>query len=785
MMPSAHATPAEASGLSSAEATRRLAADGPNEVTEARESAARRVLRHFWAPVPWMLEATVVLQLAIRGYIEAALIAAILIFNVALGVFQENRADAALALLKQHLTLKARVRRDGQWTQLPAATLVAGDLVALSLGNVVPADIRILEGSLLLDQSMLTGESIPVQAEAGQLAYAGAPVRRGEATGVVTATGARTYFGRTAELVRIAHVESTELKAVMGLARDLTVLNAAIAVVLVAYAELKGLPTSQILLLVLTAMLAAVPVALPATFSLAAALGARAVALKGVLLTRLSALHEAAMIDVLCADKTGTLTANELTVTKIVPLAEGMTDADVLAIAALASSREGGDPVDAAIRTASRLLPATRALPRVTHFRPFDPASKCAEATAQDAEGHAVTIVKGAPGTLGTPGVLGSAPRTAEAQAALQALDAAGYRTLAVASGPPGGIRLLGLIALSDPPRSDSADLLGQLHSLGVRTIMVTGDAPATAATVAHAIGLAGRVSPPGSISDHLSSADYAVYAGVFPEDKFHLVLALQRAGHAVGMCGDGANDAPALRQAQMGIAVSSATDVAKAAAGIVLTTPGLGGIVTAIREGRTVFQRVLTYALTILVNKCVTLIVLGAGLIMTGHAVLTPVLQAMSMFAGDFASMARAADRATPSPHPNAWRSRSLVLAAIPLAAFKLLFSIGVVAAGAFHFRLNPGQLQTLTFAMLVFAGQGMMFVLRERGRLWRSRPSLLLMAFSFADIIVICAVAIFGFLTPPLPPGMILGLLTVTILFVLAVDQVKVCVLRFIRID
>jgi len=770
---------ADTPGLSSAEAEKRLAADGPNEIPEEHTSPARRILRHFWAPIPWMLEATVVLQIAIGGYLEGALIAGILVFNVALGVFQESRADAALALLRQHLALRSRVRRDGRWALIPAAALVQGDVVALSLGHVVPADIRILNGSVLLDQSMLTGESIPSETGASQLAYAGALVRRGEATGVVMATGARTYFGRAAELVRVAHVESAELKAVMGLVRNLTIVNAAITVVMVAYAEARGLPVSQIMLLVLTAMLATVPVALPATFSLAAALGAQAVASKGVLLTRLSALHEAATIDVLCADKTGTLTSNELAVTKVVPLARGWTEGDVLAFAALASSEEGGDPVDAAIRKASRAMPPARTLPRLTAFTPFDPARKFAEATAQDADGHIVSVLKGASGALG------SVPFTGNAPIALEALDAAGYRTLAVAGGPRGGMQLLGFVALSDPPRADSASLLVQLRSLGVRTVMVTGDAPATAATVAHAIGLEGSVCPPGRIPDRLSSMDYAIYAGVFPEDKFRLVRAFQHGGHAVGMCGDGANDAPALRQAQMGIAVSSATDVAKAAAGVVLTTPGLGGIVTAIREGRTVFQRVLTYALTILVNKCVTLIVLGAGLILTGHAVLTPVLQAMSMFAGDFVSMARAADRATASPHPNVWRVRNMALASIPLASFKLLFAISVVATGAFRLGMSPGQLQTLTFTMLVFAGQGMMFVLRERGRMWNSRPSLLLMSFSLADIIVISAVAIFGFLTPPLPPATILTLLGATALFVLAMDQVKVIVFRHIRID
>ncbi len=767
-------------GLTSAEAARRLAEHGRNEVAEEKEHVLAKIARHFWAPVPWMLEATIILQLVIGEGIEAGLIAALLIFNVGLGLFQENRASAALALLKQHLSLKARVRRDGRWAELPAAVLVPGDVVQLSLAAVVPADMRIVDGSVLLDQSMLTGESVAAEIGVGKLAYAGSLVRRGQAVAVVTATGSATYFGRAAELVRIAHVESAEVKAVLGLVRNLAVVNAAIVVGLVAYAHAIALPESQIILLVLTAMLAAVPVALPATFTLGAALGAKHLALEGVLLTRLTALHEAATIDVLCADKTGTLTENKIGIAAVRPLIEGWTADDVLAFAALASSSDGRDPIDVAIRHAARGASPQRPLPTVRTFTPFDPVSKRAEAKAQDVDGHELLIVKGAPAA-----VAAVTPLTAAAAAELEMLSRAGSRTLAVASGRPGQLTLLGLIALHDPPRADSAALLGELGALGVRTVMVTGDTAATALTVGRAIGITGNVCPSGQIPDRVSPTDFAIYAGVFPEEKFRLVKALQRGGHAVGMCGDGANDAPALRQAQMGIAVETATDVAKAAAGMVLTTPGLGGIVTAVKEGRTVFQRVLTYTLSILVTKCVTLLVLGAGLLLTGHAVLTPMLQALSMFTNDFVSMARTADRATPSPHPNAWRLRSLTLAAIPLAACKFLFDLGVLATGAFHLGLNTGQIQTLIFIMFVFDVQALVYVLRERGRLWSSRPSLPMMLFSLADIAVVSALASCGILMQPLPVRVVATLFAATLVFALLLDQVKVAVFRHLPVD
>jgi H+-transporting ATPase len=727
-----------------------------------------------------MLEATIVLQMVIGQWVTASMIAALLILNVLLGAFQEIRADAALALLKKRLMLKARVRRDGTWMDGPAADLVPDDIVQISLGDVVPADITLIDGSLLLDQSMLTGESVPVETEAGGTAYAGGLVRRGAAIARVTATGTRTYFGRTAELVNLAHVESAEQKAVLSVVRNLTIINFVIAVGIVAYAFAIRISVEQIMLLVLTTLLSAVPVALPATFTLAAALGARTLAMKGVLLTRLSSLNEAAMVDVLCADKTGTLTMNELVVSAICPIKSGYDEADVLGFAALASSVEGQDPIDSAVRTMVAKSGGPGRAPRTaSRFTPFDPAVKMAEAIAIDA-GHEVRVVKGAPAV-----VAAVAPLTPAAATELNLLDGAGYRTLAVAAGPRNALELIGFVAFSDPPRADSRELLTELRSLGVLPVMITGDAAATAMTIAHAIGLTGEVCPPGTISESVRPKDFAVYAGVFPEQKFNLVKAFQREGHSVGMCGDGANDAPALRQAQLGIAVSTATDVAKAAAGVVLTEPGLGGIVACIKEGRSAFQRILTYTLMMLINKCVTLVVLGAGLIITGHAVLTPLLQALSMLTNDFVTMARTADRARPSPYPNAWRVRNLTLAAVPLGSFRLLYLVTILGLGWYWLHLSPDQMQTLTFTMLVFAGQGNVYVLRERGRLWRSRPAAIMLLASACDLVLVAGFAAAGILMSPLPIWMIGSLIVTTVVFSLAMDSIKLAVFARIRID
>ena len=611
-------------GLTSDEAHSRLEKFGPNAMPDTTMHPLRMALEKFWAPVPWMLEAAIVLELMLGKYVEAAIIAALLVFNAALGLFQESRAQATLAALKSRLALNASVRRDGAWKTITAVELAPGDVVKLSLGAVVAADVRLTGGEVLLDQSMLTGESVPIEAGAGVQTYAGALVRRGEAVAEVTATGARTKFGRTAELVRTAHVTSSQQKAVLRVVRNLAGFNAVVIVALVAYAFLLKMPPGEIIPLVLTGVLASIPVALPATFTLASALGAQALAKLGVLPTRLSAVDEAATMDVLCADKTGTLTRNALKVTTVSPM-PGFESAHVLTLAALASSDGGQDPVDRAIRAAAGDKAADDA-PKLVKFVPFDPATKMSEAKVQDPAGATQRVVKGA-----FAAIVGLSQSSPTATAEASKLEERGFRVLAVAAGPPKSMKLVGLIALSDPPRTESAALIAELTGLGVRTVMVTGDAPATAAIVAHAVGLDGPTSPPGPIPDGIRPETFAVFAGVLPEDKFKLVKAFQGEGHTVGMCGDGVNDAPALRQAQIGIAVSTATDVAKAAAGVVLTEPGLGGIVACIREGRSAFQRILTYTLMILVNKCVTLIVLGAGLIITGHAVLTPLLQALS----------------------------------------------------------------------------------------------------------------------------------------------------------
>ena len=768
--------PARVGGLTATEAQTRLTASGPNSIPDTALHPLRMAVAKFWAPVPWMLEAAIVLELTLGKYVEAAIIALLLIFNAVLGFFQESRAQATLAALKSRLALNASVRRDNVWKTVPAAELVKGDVVKLSLGAVVAADVRISTGEVLLDQSMLTGESVPLEAGAGAQTYAGALVRRGEAVAEVTATGARTKFGRTAELVRTAHVESSQQKAVFRVVRNLAACNGVIILLMVGYAHFLKMSVAEIIPLALTAILASIPVALPATFTLASALGARALAKLGVLPTRLSAVDEAASMDVLCADKTGTLTQNELTVTSVHPLS-GFDEAHLLALAAMASSEGGQDPVDGAIRSAA----AAKKNPETMHltaFTPFDPANKRSEATFTDAKGAPQRVAKGA-----FSAIVGLAPVEASAAGAANELEGKGYRVLAVATGPANAMRMVGLIALSDPARADSPGLVTALQALGVRTIMVTGDAKATAAIVAHTVGLGGAVSPPGIAAD-VRPEQYSVYAGVLPEDKYKLVKAFQTSNHTVGMCGDGANDAPALRQAQIGIAVSTATDVAKSAAGMVLTKPGLEGILAAVNEGRLTFQRILTYTLNSMTKKIVQVLFLGVALIMTGHAILTPMLMVIIMITGDFLGMSLTTDNVRASPKPNAWKIRSLTVAGALMGIGELVFCTGVLAYGKYVMKMDLDTLRTLAFVVIVFGNQATTYNNRERRHLWASRPSNWVLASSAVDILITTTLSAAGIAMTPLPFLTVIIALGGAVAFAVLFDFVKVPAFRRLTI-
>lgn len=761
-------------GLTTVEAQERLRQYGPNRIEEGRRRPLLSFLSKFWAPVPWMLEATVVLEILVHKRDEAIIIACLLVFNAVLSFVQENQANRALALLRSRLLVQARVLRTGRWQLIPAEQLVPGDVIHLRLGDLAPADVRIFDGVVQADESELTGESLPVEKSAGATVYAGSHLKHGEADGEVTATGPRTYFGKTADLVKTAKTASHLEEVIFAIVQYLVILDAALVAGLLVYAAFTHLPWSEVLPFALILLVASVPVALPATFTVATAVGALDMSRHSVLVTRLSAIEEAAAMDVLCTDKTGTITQNRLSVTQAWPFGN-RSSKDVLRMAALASDIATQDPIDLAVLEAAQKQQVLDAIPKRLQFVPFDPATKRSEAIYEQASGK-LRVVKGAPNAVLQVG------KDANAADEVDRLASRGARVLAVATGTNGSLEPLGLLCLEDPIRQDSTELVENLKRLGVRVIMVTGDAAPTARAVSARVGIGDRV---GSVADlHDSAAEaaerYDAFAGVFPEDKFHLVQALQRKGHIVGMTGDGVNDAPALKQAEVGIAVSTATDVAKAAASIVLTESGLPGVVHAVETGRRIYQRMLTYTLNKIIKTLEIGIFLSVGVMLTGTFVVTPLLVVLLLFTNDFVTMSIATDRVSFSLRPDRWNIRTLMSTAGALAGLVLFLSFGVFFVGRAALHLPLGQLQTLVFLMLVFTGQGNVYLVRERHRLWDSRPSRWLMLSSGADVIVVSLMAMRGVLMTAIPLHLIVGLFIICAVFLVAIDGLKVQVFR-----
>ncbi len=757
--------PSQEAGLTSLEVERRRAQFGPNEVAEERPHPARLFLGKLWGPIPWMLEIALGLELAIDHLPEALILAGLLLFNGALAVSQEQQARAAVELLRSRLRVLARARRDGEWRNVAARELVPGDFVHLRMGDIVPADCRVRDGRVEVDQSMLTGESTTVSRGPGEALYSGSVLRRGEASGTVTATGPHSFFGRTTELVRSAHGRGHLQELMFRIVRYLVAVDAFFAILVLADAALLR---ADLLLatvpFVLVVLISSIPAAMPATFTVANAIEARHLAGRGVLVTDLSAIEEAAGMDVLCTDKTGTLTQNRQSVAAVEPLTDGGPD-PLLALARAACDEATQDPIDLAILRAADARNTAR-LER-TSFVPFDPATKRSEASVV-VDGQALRVVLGQPAIVAS---LATAP--ADLAARVEHLAESGARVLAVGAGPLGALALVGLLALEDPVREDAAALIATLRSMGVRVVVLTGDTVPTARSVLRTLGLPGEV---GTREDlRRDSEAFAGFAGVYPEEKLELVRSLQASGRIAGMTGDGVNDAPALKQAEVGIAVAAATDVAKAAAKIVLTRPGLSDIVEAVEGGRRVYRRMMTWMLNKISKNLELVVLLSVGFLVFGVFVTTPLLVLVMILAGDFVTIAIGTDRARVSREPDRWNVRRLVTLSGAMAAGWLVLSFTLVVLSLRVFGLSVGSLQTVVFLYLLFSGQATLYLMRERGPLWSSRPSRALVTASALDVLVLSLLAVGGVFMTPIPVTWVLALLGIIALMALALDRLK----------
>ena len=719
-------------GLSNEQADARRHQNGPNEVLENRPHTVLRFLSKFWGLSAWMLEAIAALSWVLHRYADLAIAAGLLALNATIAFVQERRAEGVVDTLRRRLQVNARVMRNGRWQTLPARELVPGDVTRMRQGDVVPADMRLLSGTLSVDQSVLTGESQDAEKAPAATLYSGSVIRRGEATGLVTATGAHTYFGRTTELVQIARPTLHAEALVAYLVRWLFVIVGAVVLVIVGLAIARGIPLVDVLPLLLALLLGAVPVALPVMLTVSMAVGARELAASGVLVTRLSATEDAAAMDVLCVDKTGTITANHLAVARVIPL-PGFSEEDVLRHAAYASESANQDPIDVAILAATREHATTSDKATVLSFVPFDAGRRRTEAVVQ-AGGRPMRVVKGAVDVVAQVCGLDAADTAALDARAREEADR-GYRTLAVARGfGPSAPEPVGLLCLYDPPRADASALITALRGLGVAVKMLTGDALPIASEVARQVGLgtiASASKGDAAVRDHVDPAIQidAVdgLAEVYPEDKYQVVRHLQAAGHVVGMTGDGVNDAPALRQAEVGIAVADAADVAKGAASVVLTSEGLAGIVTLVHEGRIVYQRVLTWIINKVSRTILKSAFVAIGFLVTGRLVMSALGVIVLVFLTDFVKITLSTDHVEGSPRPETWDMKTPVLVGAALGVLMVGETLALLWVGwrLFDLGIQEPVLQTFCFQMLFYFALFSIVSARERRHFWASWPS------------------------------------------------------------
>jgi H+-transporting ATPase len=719
-------------GLAKVDAAARLVKQGPNEVPEQRSHPVLRLAKKFWGLSAWMIELIAVLSFFLHKRADTWVALSLLVANAVLGFFQEQRASAAVKALRSKLRVSARVLRDGSWQAVPARELVTGDVVRVRTGDFIPADVQLFDGALRIDQSALTGESNEVDKKIDEAVYAGSTVRSGEATGVVVATGARTYFGRTTQLVEGAHPKLHVEEVTSRIVRWLLIIVGSLSAVTFATALVQGQRLVDVLPIALVLLMSAVPVALPVMFTVSMAVGSMELGRRGVLITHLSAIEDAANMDVLCADKTGTLTMNQLSLTGALP-ETGVEENDVVRAGALASNAANADPIDVAFLRAAKDRKLEDASAKIVSFEPFSPKTRHTEAVVEIG-GKKTRVVKGALRTVAEAAGM-DAPAIAALEKRADEQAQKGVRALAVARADGDGpLRLLGLALLYDAPRPDSRRLIDELRSLGIRVLMLTGDALPVAREIARVLGLGEIKLAPKRDAAHEVAPDLGGggLAEVFPEDKFLVVKSLQAAGHVVGMTGDGVNDAPALKQAEVGIAVSGATDVAKGAASAVLTTGGLVNIVDLVTSGRGTYQRVLTW----IVNK-VSRSVLKAGFVViaflvTGKFVISALVMLLLVCLTDITHIALATDRVEPSQKPETWNIGPLVRVAVVVGVMTLIEALGLLAFGWRRFGLSTdaGALQTFTFQIFLFFALFSLVSMRERRSFWRSRPSAALAA-------------------------------------------------------
>jgi H+-transporting ATPase len=780
-------------GLSTLEARNRIQQCGYNEIPEKKTNPFLKFLKYFWGPIPWMIEAAVILSAYIRHWEDVWIITALLLLNAVVGFWQEKKADNAIELLKQKLALKARVLRDGSWQEVSARELVPGDIIRIRLGDIVPADAKLVKGDYLqVDESALTGESLPVEKASSDVTYAGSIVRQGEMDALVAATGANSYFGKTAKLVEEAQQHSHFQKAVIKIGDFLILLAVSLVAVIFLVALFRHEGILETLQFALVLIVAAIPVALPAVLTVTMAVGATALAKNEAIVSKLVAIEEMAGMDILCADKTGTITKNELSVAEVNAF-HAFTVDDVLVFGSLASRKEDQDPIDSAV--ISKAETTTGAAARlgsfkVTAFHPFDPVAKRTEATVEDTQGNEFKVSKGAPQVIMSL-VANKESVEAAVDEKVNSLATKGYRALGVArTDSKGSWQFAGLIPLYDPPREDSAATIRTAQSMGVRVKMVTGDHLAIAKEIASEMKLGNNIVQASAFL-HKSDreAERAVenadgFAQVFPEHKYHIVELLQHRGHIVGMTGDGVNDAPALKEADCGIAVAGATDAAKSAADIVLTRPGLSVIIDAIKESRKIFQRMDNYSIYRIAETIRVLFFITLSIIVFGFYPVTALMIVLLALLNDAPIMTIAYDNVRYSNEPEKWDMRRTLGIATFLGLIGVASSFLILYIGQRVFLLTPAVLQSFIYLKLSVAGHLTVFVARTKKSFWSIKPSIQLFLAVVVTQTIATIITVYGILLPAMGWGLAMFIWAYALIAFVITDFLKLLGYRLLNL-